>query len=275
MKNALDRLPASETPDPWIAEATRAMVSRFSLPLNVEGLQRLSIEVSGGPMRLVVSPYRNRRNLDWLIVTLVPDADFLAGVERNRARSVAIGLIAVVLTLAIGVAMAIALVRPFLKLVAQVRRVGDGHLDERIDRSDNLEMTQLSSAINQMVADLQDRVRLRHDLGLAKRIQSSLLPKKPLDLPGYEIAGWSEPADQTGGDFYDWLPLPNGAALVTIADATGHGIGPALIVTACRAYLRASTRPRSGHRTHRGASQPPARRGSGVGPIRYRRNRRS
>ena len=242
MKDGLDRLPATQTPDPWIAEAARVLISRFSLPLSVADTQRVAIEVDGAPMRLVVSPYRNRRNLDWLIVTLVPDADFLAGVEQNRARSIAFGLVAVVLMLLVGIATAIALMRPFLALVAQVRRVGEGHLDEEINRHDNLEMVQLSSAINQMVGDLQDGVRLRHDLDLAKRIQSSLLPTRPLDLPGYEIAGWSQPADQTGGDFFDWLELPDGTALVTIADATGHGIGPALIVTACRAYLRASTR---------------------------------
>lgn len=240
MKDGLERLPAAQTPDPWIAEATRTLIARFGLPLELSQSQRLGIEVDGEPMRMVVSPYRNRLNLDWLIVTLVPDADFLAGVERNRARSTAFGIIAVVLMLGVGITTAILLMRPFLALVAQVQRVGDGHLDEQIHRNDNLEMKQLSSAINQMVADLQDRVRLRHDMGLAKRIQSGLLPTEPLDLAGYEIAGWSDPADETGGDFFDWLELPNGGALLTIADATGHGIGPALIVTACRAYLRAS-----------------------------------
>jgi phosphoserine phosphatase RsbU/P len=66
-----------------------------------------------------------------------------------------------------------------------------------------------------------------------------LLPRQSPDVAGYDIAGWSQPADQTGGDYYDWMQLPDGRIIFTIADATGHGIGPALLVAACRAYFRA------------------------------------
>jgi serine phosphatase RsbU (regulator of sigma subunit) len=82
-----------------------------------------------------------------------------------------------------------------------------------------------------------DRVQL--EIQTARAIQMGLLPKKPPATPGYDIAGWSQPADQTGGDFYDWIELPDGRVIFTIADATGHGIGPALLVAACRAYFRA------------------------------------
>jgi phosphoserine phosphatase len=81
--------------------------------------------------------------------------------------------------------------------------------------------------------------RVEYDLRTARSIQMGLLPKAPPTVAGYDIAGWSEPADQTGGDYYDWMELPDGKVLFTIADATGHGIGPALLVAACRAYFRA------------------------------------
>ncbi len=81
--------------------------------------------------------------------------------------------------------------------------------------------------------------RVEHDLSIARSIQMGLLPKNPPAIPGYDIAGWSQPADQTGGDYYDWIELPGGKVLFTLADATGHGIGPALLVAACRAYFRA------------------------------------
>ncbi|MGN6368076.1 MAG: SpoIIE family protein phosphatase [Phycisphaerae bacterium] len=81
--------------------------------------------------------------------------------------------------------------------------------------------------------------RMEQDVRTARMIQMGLLPKGPPAVEGYDIAGWSEPADQTGGDYYDWMELPGGKVLFTIADATGHGIGPALLVAACRAYFRA------------------------------------
>jgi serine phosphatase RsbU (regulator of sigma subunit) len=57
------------------------------------------------------------------------------------------------------------------------------------------------------------------------------------------VYGWSQPADQTGGDYFDWLELPNGNVMLTIGDVTGHGIGPALVTAAARAYARATINP--------------------------------
>ncbi len=75
---------------------------------------------------------------------------------------------------------------------------------------------------------------------IARDIQRGLLPKRPPDVAGFEIAGLSEPADETGGDTYDFIPLPNGQWAFVVADATGHGIGPALVIAETRAMLRAS-----------------------------------
>lgn len=81
--------------------------------------------------------------------------------------------------------------------------------------------------------------QLKREMDIARSIQLGLLPKDLPDVPGFEIAGWSKPADETGGDYFDWLTLPDGRTIISIADVTGHGIGPALIVAACRAYFRA------------------------------------
>jgi Stage II sporulation protein E (SpoIIE) len=81
---------------------------------------------------------------------------------------------------------------------------------------------------------------LQHDLEVARSIQQSLLPKSMPQVDGFEIAAWNKPADQTGGDYYDWQALPDGGVLVALADVTGHGIGPALLAAVCRAYARVS-----------------------------------
>jgi serine phosphatase RsbU (regulator of sigma subunit) len=80
--------------------------------------------------------------------------------------------------------------------------------------------------------------RLEHDLDVARNIQQSLLPTTMPAVDGFDIAAWNQPADQTGGDYYDWQPLPDGKILVALADVTGHGIGPALLAAVCRAYAR-------------------------------------
>ena len=86
----------------------------------------------------------------------------------------------------------------------------------------------------------REKEKLERDLDIARSIQQGLLPSEPPAADGFEIAGWNQPADQTGGDYYDWQQLSDGRVVVILADVTGHGIGPALVTAACRAYGRAT-----------------------------------
>ncbi|MEG9437130.1 PP2C family protein-serine/threonine phosphatase [Edaphobacter sp. HDX4] len=81
---------------------------------------------------------------------------------------------------------------------------------------------------------------VEHDLEIARSIQQSLLPTIRPTIRGMEISGWNLPADATGGDYFDWKRMRDGRLVVTLADVTGHGIGPALLASVCRAYARSS-----------------------------------
>ena len=94
----------------------------------------------------------------------------------------------------------------------------------------------------QMLADLVEKERMEKELAVARDIQTRVLPKKVPRLPGYDLAGWSRPADQTGGDIYDIIPVGDAKAMLLLGDATAHGIGPALSVTQVRAMLRIAMR---------------------------------
>ena len=89
-------------------------------------------------------------------------------------------------------------------------------------------------------ADLKRRAELlQGELRIAREIQQSLFPRQKLDIPGFEVIGWCKPATETGGDYYDWCKLPSKEGFVMLGDATGHGLGPALLIASCRAYVRA------------------------------------
>jgi serine phosphatase RsbU (regulator of sigma subunit) len=90
-------------------------------------------------------------------------------------------------------------------------------------------------------AEIQRQLKeVEHDLGIARSIQQSLLPTARPEVKGMEISGWNLPADATGGDYFDWKKMQDGRLVVTLADVTGHGIGPALLASVCRAYARSS-----------------------------------
>lgn len=81
---------------------------------------------------------------------------------------------------------------------------------------------------------------IQHDLQVARSIQQSLLPRELPKIAGFEIAGWNQPADDTGGDYFDWQTLADGNLVISLADVTGHGIGSALLAALCHAYARSS-----------------------------------
>ena len=90
-------------------------------------------------------------------------------------------------------------------------------------------------------ARLQNELdQINHDIDIARSIQTDLLPTSSPKLDHFDIAGWNRPANQTGGDYFDWQLLPDGRLAISVGDATGHGIGPALVSTLCRAYARAT-----------------------------------
>jgi phosphoserine phosphatase RsbU/P len=72
---------------------------------------------------------------------------------------------------------------------------------------------------------------LERDLAAARLTQQSLIPQKPLLLPGWQIATCYRPVIQVGGDIYGWLRMKDGRVLFWIADGTGHGASAALLTT--------------------------------------------
>jgi sigma-B regulation protein RsbU (phosphoserine phosphatase) len=77
----------------------------------------------------------------------------------------------------------------------------------------------------------QWRRDLERDLAAARLTQQSLIPQKPLVLPGWEIAACYRPVIQVGGDIYGWLQMKDGRILFWIADGSGHGAAAALLTT--------------------------------------------
>ncbi len=112
--------------------------------------------------------------------------------------------------------------------------------DDDIDRADALGKLAGVGIQRQMLLDeYAEKKQLERDLALAREIQQRLLPKSDPKIDGYDIAGWNKPADQTGGDCYDYVAFSDGRLGLLLADVTGHGIGPALIACECRALVRA------------------------------------
>ncbi len=76
-------------------------------------------------------------------------------------------------------------------------------------------------------------------MSLARSVQQQFYRVTAPLMEGFDLAGASFPADATGGDYFDFLPLPENCIGIAVGDVSGHGIGSALLMVVLRAYLRA------------------------------------
>jgi len=85
---------------------------------------------------------------------------------------------------------------------------------------------------------LVEHERLRAQLAVAAEVQRGLLPAVNPTLPGVDLCAFCQPALHVGGDYYDFVSLPDGSMAICVADVAGKGIAAALLMAVVQASLR-------------------------------------
>jgi len=133
--------------------------------------------------------------------------------------------------------------KPIGKLVNEANEIAKGNFKAQVDIQTGDEMSFLGDAFNKMAKDLESSVdaklyqeRVTSELKIAGNIQQQLLPKTLPQIKGLEIAAGIIPAEEIGGDMYDFLKLNDDKLLFYVGDVTGHGV-PAGIVSSIASAL--------------------------------------
>ncbi len=247
--------------DKTVAEIDEGVVTAAdAAAASATGNEPFSFEADGqtwwsGVRRFALAPDRHLR-----ISVVIPESDLVGDLAMLR------WLILGATLLALGVAVWRAFVLadrmsdPIEALVAGSERIRKGDLDEGAPiESDLLEVQHLANSQDRMRVGLKMLMKLERDLQVARQIQQNTFPDVLPGLKGFDVEAWSEPADETGGDTFDVIGLLGGwtrasivdsaegdgnadRAVLMLADATGHGIGPALSAMQLRAMLRMAMR---------------------------------
>ena len=179
--------------------------------------------------------------IDWILVTAAAQRDYTGDIEQGFRNSFILTSLIVLLIVLAGIIVARWLVRPIATLVGAAQRVGSGDLDFDIEIDHAPEYANLSNAMNTMIDDLRDRMRMRRSLMLAQEVQKNLLPDHEPSIKGLDIVGHSTYCDETGGDYYDFLHVIGGdenEVVVALGDVMGHGVAAAMLMATARGILR-------------------------------------
>lgn len=179
-------------------------------------------------------------------------SEYLADLRASLREALVWRLLAIIV---IGLAAAVALnlilrrmvTKPLRDLVGTLREIGAGGLGARAPDFKTEELSFLAREISTMSDSLAEADRQRRwQMGKARRIQDHLHPRRP-EIPGLAVAVAHEPADDVAGDYFDFLPLPDGSWLVCVADVAGHGtpaaMGAAILKAMLLAAAEATTEP--------------------------------
>ncbi|MCC6144915.1 MAG: SpoIIE family protein phosphatase, partial [Candidatus Hydrogenedentes bacterium] len=242
---------ASSGPDRHLTAAESNFVRGFNRQ-DREPFQLQEFPSEEGPenigvvTRLVGGDPANPQSL-FMVYRTLPMMNLL---RRSAVYIIGVGLLLMLLALALSLFLSRRLSQPVGQLAAVVSRFGAGDFRVRAEVAGYREIQGLATDFNLMAdnlerytADLERetrrRERLESEMRIGAEVQQALLPDAPPVVPGLDLAGWSLPARQVGGDFFEYFSLPDGRVLVGIGDATDKGLPAALLVSQCYSILHA------------------------------------
>jgi len=209
-----------------------------------------------------IKPFKLGEDRNLWIAVVVPEEDMIGQITVMRNAVIGITLAILLLAIYRAITLANKYSTPIEALVKQSVRISHGDLEYKQNVSTLLkEVHRLVLAQERMRQGLKSLLKLERDLQIAKQIQQNTFPETIPYIDGFEVDAWIEPAEDTGGDTYDIVEtfaidtetetktkvlatdsdradLEHSRKIVfLLADATGHGVGPALIVTQLRSML--------------------------------------
>jgi serine phosphatase RsbU (regulator of sigma subunit) len=223
------------------------LIENKVIPRAVRGERTLAFSLLGEQGAPLISDIEtNGQILRRLQNELVRESEM--NLERRNTQAIVTLLVVTIGALAVGVLLAYVLPRRLAsnisRLVEAVRATGRGDFNRRVEINSGDEVEELAVRFGEMQAGLkrlQQLVAQDRELEIAASIQQNLLQRTLPQSPGVSLVPIQRQANLVGGDWYDVDSTARGISVV-VGDASGKGIGAALIATVTLSVLRAERR---------------------------------
>ncbi|MBF0502441.1 MAG: SpoIIE family protein phosphatase [Candidatus Riflebacteria bacterium] len=179
---------------------------------------------------LLLTGVRCQELIEYNLVAVSRDVQIRRELNDIAWRFAFTAFIMILISITVGILLARAFLAPIAHLSAGVAALRLRDFEATIPVLDDDELGRLSAAFNGMIEGLAD-------LELARVMQESLFPDKPLSLGDWSVYGTCLSASQVGGDYFDYFPVDERRIIIIIGDVTGHGISAALVAAMAKAIL--------------------------------------
>ena len=152
----LERIKATESNDVLIRATVRHLEESFGSITQINSPQQLSFLLDKQRQFLQVLPFADKRGLDWLIVVVMPETDFMAQINLNTRKTILLGIAALVVATLLGILTARWVTRPILRLNAAAKDIAKGDWDKTVELKRSDELGQLAKSFNNMAGQLQE-----------------------------------------------------------------------------------------------------------------------
>ncbi|MFZ2961317.1 MAG: SpoIIE family protein phosphatase [Candidatus Ozemobacteraceae bacterium] len=179
---------------------------------------------------LLLTGIRGRELSEFNLIAVTNDIRIRQELDNQAWKFGFTALVMIFISATVGTLLAHAFLTPIASLSAGVAALRAREFETTIPVHDNDELGRLSAAFNGMTEGLAD-------LELARVVQESLFPDKPLTMGGWCVHGTCQAASQVGGDYFDYFPIDDRRMIIIIGDVSGHGVSAALVVAMAKAII--------------------------------------
>ncbi len=170
--------------------------------------------------------------------------NLLDRINQTMIRTGLLGVFGVLVGIILAIMIATNITRPLKKLTLGARVIAKGDFQHRVEVKTKDELNTLASAFNSMAKELEVstkalvyKERVTKELEIAASIQRDLLPKEIPKMPNLDIAAGVLPAEEIGGDCYDFIKTDENNLLMYLGDVTGHGVPSGIVVSITNALV--------------------------------------
>lgn len=200
-----------------------------------------------------VQPLAPDEKIEYLVQPATDELAVVYGVsytnlQKRVNQTILRGLLLAVFGIGIGIMLAyffaVGITRPLKKLTIGAGIIAKGDFKHRVKVKTKDEIATLANAFNSMAQELEIstkalvyKERVAKELEIAAKIQKELLPKEIPSIPGMDISAGLLPAEEIGGDCYDFLKPNDDNLLMYLGDVTGHGVPSGIVVSIANALI--------------------------------------